>query len=109
MKEAKKALYQNAVIPELVKLRDELNRWLTPQYGANLYIDFDFSAIPELQEDMDKLVNQLGQAWWITPNEKRQAMFYGNDENVQLDDYFVPANLMPLNMPDPLLDQTNNE
>jgi len=29
MKEAKKALYQNAVIPELVKVRDELNRWLS--------------------------------------------------------------------------------
>ena len=46
--------------PELVKLRDELNRWLTPKYGENLYIDFDFSAIPELQEDMDKMVAQLG-------------------------------------------------
>ena len=31
MKEAKKALYQNAVIPELCKIRDELNRWLTLQ------------------------------------------------------------------------------
>ena len=109
MKEAKKALYQNAVIPELVKLRDELNRWLSPQYGPNIYIDFDYSAVPELQDELEKIVGQLSQAWWVTPNEKREAMYYGREDNVQMDDFFIPANLMPLNMPDPLLDQPNKE
>ena len=98
MKEAKKALYQNAVIPELVKVRDELNRWLAPQYGPNICIDYDFSMIPEMAEDTDKVVDQLSKAWWITPNEKREMMSYGIDEeNDQLNDYFVPANLIPLN------------
>jgi len=98
MKEAKKALYQNAVIPELVKVRDELNRWLAPQYGPNICIDYDFSMIPEMAEDTDKVVDQLSKAWWITPNEKREMMSYGIDEeNEQLNDYFVPANLIPLN------------
>lgn len=97
MKEAKKALYQNAVIPELVKLRDELNRWLVPQYGDNLYLDFDFTSIPELQEENDKVVEQLTKAWWLTPNEKREVMNYGRDEeNLNMDDYFVPANLLPI-------------
>ena len=97
MKEAKKALYQNAVMPELIKIREELNRWLTPKYGEKLYIDFDFTVIPELQEEMDKVVDQMGKAWWITPNEKRAAMSYGIDEdNAKLDDYYVPANLMPI-------------
>ena len=109
MKEAKKALYQNAVIPELVKLRDELNRWLAPQYGPNIYIDFDYSAVPELQDELEKIVGQLSQAWWVSPNEKREAMYYGREDNVQMDDFFIPANLMPLNMPDPLLDQPNKE
>lgn len=97
MKEAKKALYQNAVIPELNKIRDELNRWLAPQYGDKIYIDFDYSAIPELQEEMDKVVGQMSQAWWITPNEKRAAMSYGMDEeNQKLNEYYVPANLLPI-------------
>ena len=39
-KEAKKSLYVNAIIPQLIKVREELNRWLTPAYGNNLYIDF---------------------------------------------------------------------
>lgn len=98
MKEAKKALYQNAVIPELLKIQDELNRWLSPKYGENICIEFDFSAIPELQEETDKVVDQLSKAWWITPNEKRTAMNYGVDEeDTKLDDYFIPANLIPIN------------
>ena len=96
MKEAKKALYQNAVIPELLKIKDELNRWLAPMYGEKLCIEFDFSVIPELQEETDKVVDQLSKAWWLTPNEKRSAMNYGADEdNETLNDYFIPANLIP--------------
>jgi phage portal protein BeeE len=99
MKEAKKALYQNAVIPELIKIRDELNRWLVPQYGADLYFDFDFTGISEMQEEIEKLVSQLSAAWWVTPNEKREAMSYGKDEtNPFMDDYYIPSNLMPQNV-----------
>ena len=101
MKEAKKALYQNAVIPELIKIKDELNRWLAPKYGDKLCIEFDFSVIPEMQEETEKVVDQLSKAWWITPNEKRSAMNYGKDEeNTTLDDYFIPANLIPTNPSD---------
>ncbi len=97
MKEAKKALYQNAVIPELCKIRDELNRWLAPQFGEKLCIDFDFSVIPELQEETEKVVSQMSQAWWLTPNEKRMAMNYGEDEESDiLNDYYIPANLIPV-------------
>lgn len=97
MKEAKKALYQNAVIPELMKISDELNRWLVPKYGDNLVIEFDFTAIPEMQEETEKVVDQLAKAWWITPNEKRDVMNYGIDEeNPQMDSYYIPANLIPI-------------
>jgi HK97 family phage portal protein len=100
MKEAKKALYQNAVIPELIKIRDELNRWLAPKFGKGdeYFIDFDFTAISEMQEEVDKLVTQLANAWWVTPNEKRDAMNYAMDsENAFMNDYFIPANLMAQN------------
>ena len=84
-------------IPELNKFRDELNRWLVPAYGEKLYIDFDYTSISEMQEEMDKVVGQMSQAWWLTPNEKRQAMSYGVEaDNEKLNDYYIPANLMPL-------------
>ncbi len=107
VKEAKKALYQNCVIPELLKIQDELNRWLAPMYGDNICIEYDFSVIPELQEETDKIVDQMSKAWWLTPNEKRAAMSYSHDEdNPILDDYYIPANLVPassddIELPDP--------
>ena len=95
--EAKKSLYQNAVIPELNKIKDELNRWLVPAYGEKLYIDFDYTNISELQEEMDKVVDQMSKAWWITPNEKRQAMTYGVDsDNEKMNDYYIPTNVVSL-------------
>ena len=62
MREAKKSLYQNAVIPELIKVRDELNRWLVPKYGEKLCIDFDFTGIAELQEGMEDVFTTRGEA-----------------------------------------------
>lgn len=116
VKEAKKALYQNCVIPELIKVRDELNRWLTPQYGDKMYIDFDFSVIPELQEEMDKVVDQMSKAWWISPNEKRESMSYAQEENELLNDFYIPANLIPMSnndidipLPQPIIDEEEDK
>ena len=101
MKEAKKALYQNCVIPELQKIQDELNRWLAPKYGENICIEYDFSVIPELQEETDKVVDQMTKAWWLTPNEKRAAMSYDHDEDTPaMNDYYFPANLLPIDNQD---------
>jgi hypothetical protein len=39
----------------------------------------------------------MSQAWWLTPNEKRMAMNYGEDEESDiLNDYYIPANLIPV-------------
>lgn len=117
IKEARKMLYTNAVIPELLKIRDELNRWLAPKFGEKLFIDFDTSVIPELQEETEKIVDQMAKSWWLTPNEKRMAMSYGKDEeNTEMDDYYVPANLLPIGnsdmpdmTPDPVKEDTTEK
>jgi len=94
---ARKVLFTNAVIPELNKIRDELNRWLVPQYGEDLYFDFDYSAVPELMPEQEKLVDTLSKSYWLTSNEKRQAQGYGvDDDNPIMDDYLVPSNLLPV-------------
>lgn len=95
-KEWKKSLYQNAIIPELNKIRDELNRWLVPTYGENLYLDFDYSAIPELQEDIEKQTNSLAVAWWKTGNEKRIAQGYAPLNDPLMDEPLLDAGKMPI-------------
>lgn len=96
LREFVKMLFQNAVIPELCKIRDELNNFIVPKFGEGLYLDFDYSVIPELQMDMDKLVSQLGQSHWLTGNERRMAMNYGADEdNEIMNEYLIPQGMVP--------------
>ena len=94
---ARKVLFTNAIIPELNKIRDEFNRWLVPQFGENLYFDFDYSAIPELMPEQKQLVDNLSKSYWLTSNEKREASGYGIDEdNDIMNEYLVPAQFMPI-------------
>ena len=94
---ARKVLFTNAVIPELNKIRDEFNRWLVPMFGEDLYFDFDYSAVPELMPEQEKLVDTLSKSYWLSANEKRQAQGYGVDEqNPVMEDYLVPSNLIPI-------------
>jgi len=73
---AMRDLITNTIMPLNCQLRDELNKWLVPRFGENVYIDFDISALPEMQKDMEQMVNQLRMADWLTFDEKREAMNY---------------------------------
>ena len=73
--EAKKALYNNVVIPLLSELRDGLNTWLTPRYGDGICLDFDISGIRELQEDFQAQAMAVkGLAGIFTINEIRAKL-----------------------------------
>lgn len=97
VRELKSFMFQNAIIPELITLREDLNDFLVKPYGEDLYLDFDFTVIPELQMEVEKMVSQLDKSWWMTPNEKRRVMNHAEDENNELmNEYFVPVNLMPM-------------
>lgn len=70
-------LVTNTIVPAIGTLRDEMNRWLVARNGnGNEYIDFDIQALPELQNDISKLVTGLVNASWLTYDEKRVACGY---------------------------------
>jgi HK97 family phage portal protein len=97
-KEAGSAVYTNAVIPALTQFRDAFNKFITSRYGGKIYVDFDLSMISELQDDLNALAGALSQVWWLTPNEKRNMLDFGIDEeNILMDDYWVPMGSMPMN------------
>ena len=73
-------LVTNTIVPKLCQLRDELNKWLVPMYGEDLYIDFDITALPEMQQDMERMTRSLRDANWLTFDEKRVAMNYSEKE-----------------------------
>ena len=71
-KEAKKALFENCVIPILEKLKHGYNRWLAPKYG-DVYLEYKLDHIDALQEDRlmrGKAVKEY--AGMVTINEARQ-------------------------------------
>src|SRR5690606_2775153 len=46
--EARAAFYHETILPLMDELRDELNNWLTPMFGDNLYLDYDRDEIEAL-------------------------------------------------------------
>jgi hypothetical protein len=76
-------------------LRDELNKWLVPRFGENVYIDFDISALPELQQDLERMSRILRDAYWLTLDEKRSAMNYEERGGI-FDAAYVNQSLVPL-------------
>jgi len=69
-------LMTNTIVPKCAQLRDELNKFLLPKFGEDVYIDFDITALPELQQDMERMSRILRDANWLTMDEKRMAMNY---------------------------------
>jgi hypothetical protein len=96
MKEAKKEMLTQVVLPELVLIRDAFNRFFEKEIGQGYYIDFDITVFPELQEDMKELSAILSQSWWITPNEKRQAMRYDTVQDDVMNSIYIPAGYLPI-------------
>jgi HK97 family phage portal protein len=93
-KEARKALYHEVVIPRLDHLRDELNNWLTPQFGDDLYLEYDRDGIEALQGDRAELWNRIETSTCLTVNEKRAALGY--DDVPDGDEILISASMTPL-------------
>jgi HK97 family phage portal protein len=92
IQEAKKELITMAVVPELASLRDDFNVIASMYKDNNLYVDYDLSVFPELQEDLEKTMRIMKDSWWIKPNEKRIAMGMDEDaEEEMMDHYLVPS------------------
>ena len=71
-KEAKKALWENTILPEVNEIKDGFNRWLAPVFGDNIYFDIKLDHIDALQDDKltrFKAIKEAAGA--ITNNEYR--------------------------------------
>ena len=94
--EAGRAIWVNAVIPSLTQFRDAVNLFLEQRGQAEVYVDFDTSVVPELQDSMEALVAQLANAYWISPNEKRGLMGWDELPDEEADMLWIPAGLAPM-------------
>jgi len=96
--EASRAIWVNAVIPALTQFRDSFNNHIGQKYDNRIWIDFDTSVVPELQDDLATQVAGLKEAYWISPAERRAIMGWDEDNATpELKMYWVPAGLVPMN------------
>jgi HK97 family phage portal protein len=80
-KEARYHLWEDTILPLLDYLTDELNLWLTPQFGKDLSLSYDIDAIPALASRREEAWGKVAQADFLTINEKRHAVGYAPIEN----------------------------
>lgn len=98
--ESRKIALTDAVIPELEALKDGLNSWLVsswyqtkPGKNQRYYIDFDYEAYPELQDDIKNTVEWMNKAGCLTVNERRALLRYDSRLEPEADRVLVPNNL----------------
>ncbi|USO01478.1 MAG: phage portal protein [Alphaproteobacteria bacterium] len=75
-REARFHLWEDTILPLLDMIVDELNSWLTPQFGPDLQIGYDQGSIPALSQRREQLWQSLERATFLTDNEKRAATGY---------------------------------
>lgn len=97
-KEARKAFYEDTVLPIMDVLKTELNAWLIPMYDQNNSIElrYDKDDIEALQINRAEKFTMVNQASYLTQNEKREAVGY---EPVEGWDVFLIGNQL-LNSPE---------
>lgn len=110
---ADRQVITSCVMPLLRAFDDCMTKFIREAYRDNslVYIS-DTQYFPELQPDRKDLAQWLGQAWWVSVNEKRTAMDY--EEVPNGDEFLVPSGLSRLEdviapMDDPNVDQLDNE
>ncbi len=72
--QARLALYDDAVLPLINHVKDELNKWLAPRFGDDLEISYDPDAIEALAPRREKTWQRIAAADFLTVNEKRRAV-----------------------------------
>ena len=95
VKEMRKALYTNAILPNVLRVRDGFISGLLPHYkDFERAIEHDLSGVMELQGNMKEIAEWCSKSWWLTGNEKRLVMKYGEVDDPILNTILPPNNLM---------------
>jgi hypothetical protein len=74
--EARKAMWQEANMPLLDRLRDSYNQRLAPLFGDRIFVDYDRDQIDAIQEDRAKVFDMFNRTRFLSTNDKRIGTGY---------------------------------
>ena len=75
--EARLSLWEQTVLPLMQNVIDGLNGWLSPLYPGNLLLEYDQDAISALSLRREKMWQRVGEADFLSDEEKRQLVGIG--------------------------------
>lgn len=97
-REAKLALYEDAVLPVLSIYLEELTNWWRPIFGDDFYIGYDEETISALAIRRELVWDRVQKATHLTIDEKRSATGYApTGKPAAQDEILVPSTLTFLN------------
>ena len=100
MAEARLALYEETIIPLARRIESDMNEWLIPEFGEEIYFEYDIDEIPAIAERRRKTYENVVSGvreGIISRNEARDRLGLGEVEGG--DDVYIAANLFPLGSP----------
>ena len=88
----KRRVITDNILPDLILLQEALTRGFVRKFPGyeNTYMDFDITELPEMQEDISKLVEWMDKAP-LTYNEKRLAINYGTKDIEGMDTIWIDS------------------
>jgi phage portal protein BeeE len=113
-KEAQKALWTDAILPEIYKTDQALNQWLTPQISKfenrNLKLCPELDNIEPLQQDMELLSDRLVKlrmSGIISGNDARKMIGLDPVEDEAMDSVYISMNQVDITENDNVTEDTN--
>jgi phage portal protein BeeE len=96
-REAKKALWLDAIKPSLDAYLDKLSRWMAPKFKEDgQYLQADYSEIDVLQTDTASMVAWMIMSKSFTKNEIREAAGFETLPDPAMDLIYENAGMVPL-------------
>jgi HK97 family phage portal protein len=74
--EANRALYRQTVLPLLTRIASALGHWLGESFASDLRLVPDLDEVPALSFEREALWKRVGEASFLTDDEKRAATGY---------------------------------
>ncbi|WP_321505154.1 phage portal protein [Breoghania sp.] len=84
--EANRAFWRQSVLPLVSRTARALTGWLGPLHGDGIRIGWDTDAIEALSVEREALWRRVGQADFLTQQEKREAVGYSPDDGPDIPD-----------------------
>ena len=109
LKEARKAVWTDAIIPALDGFISEFNRWIVDSFGEGLMVEADYSDIPELQADLletAQIMNIASANGAITKNEFREALGFDRVDNPLMDEFTESFGRVPVGYSDAQIEES---